>query len=86
MINKVIKRNRENTPHMKRTLTIELNQLNTCLLFNKFFTLQPFEQAFSWFIQLFFIRVYIKLLTQGGSSALYLIVFDCYKLNWSQVP
>ncbi len=29
MINKVIKRNKENTPHLKETLTIELNQVNT---------------------------------------------------------
>ncbi len=33
MINKVIKRNKENTSHLKRTLTIELNQVNTYLTF-----------------------------------------------------
>ncbi len=35
MINKVIKRNKENTPHLKGTLTIELNQVNTCLTFQQ---------------------------------------------------
>ncbi len=30
MINKVIKRNKESTPSLKGTLTIELNQVNTC--------------------------------------------------------
>ncbi len=34
MINKVIKCNKENASHIKGTLTIELNQVNTC------FTLQ----------------------------------------------
>ena len=32
---KVIKRNRENTPHLKGTLTIELNQINTCFTFQQ---------------------------------------------------
>ncbi len=35
MINKVIKPNKENTPHLKRTLTIELNQVNTCFTFQQ---------------------------------------------------
>ncbi len=37
MINKVIKRNKENTPHLKGTLTIELNQDNTCFTFQQVF-------------------------------------------------
>ncbi len=43
MINKVIKSNKESTPHLKGSLTIEPKQINTYLLFNKYFTLQPFE-------------------------------------------
>ncbi len=35
MINKVIKRNKEYTPHLKGTLTIELNQVNTCFTFKQ---------------------------------------------------
>ncbi len=37
MVNKVIKRNRikQNTPHLKGTLTIELNQCNTCFIFEQ---------------------------------------------------
>ncbi len=35
MINKVIKRNKENTPHLKGTLTIELNHVNTCFIFQQ---------------------------------------------------
>ncbi len=35
MINKVIKRNKENTPHLKGTLTVELNQVNTCITFQQ---------------------------------------------------
>ncbi len=35
MINKVIKRNKENTPHLKGTLTIELNQMNTYFTFQQ---------------------------------------------------
>ena len=34
-INKVTKRNKENTPHLKRTLTIELNQVYTCFTFQE---------------------------------------------------
>ncbi len=34
MVNKVIKRKKENNPHLKWTLTIEINQVDT---------LQPFE-------------------------------------------
>ncbi len=34
MINKVIKCNKENTPHLKGTLTIELNQVNTFFYFS----------------------------------------------------
>ncbi len=32
---KVIKRNKENTPHLKRPLAIELNQVNTCFTFQQ---------------------------------------------------
>ncbi len=35
MINKVINRNKENTPHLKGNLTIELNQVNTCFPFQQ---------------------------------------------------
>ncbi len=35
MINKVIKRNKENTPHLKGTLAIQLNQVNTCFTFQQ---------------------------------------------------
>ncbi len=35
MINKVIECNKENTPHLKGTLTIELNQINTCFTFQQ---------------------------------------------------
>ncbi len=31
------------TPHLKGTLTIELSQVNTVLLFNKYFTWHYFE-------------------------------------------
>ncbi len=35
MINKVIKRNKESTPHLKGHLTIELNQINTCFTYQQ---------------------------------------------------
>ncbi len=35
MINEVIKRNKERTPHIKGHLTIELNQTNTCFTFQQ---------------------------------------------------
>ncbi len=42
MVNKVIKRNKENTPHLKGTLTIELNQCNTCFTFEQVIYLTTF--------------------------------------------
>ncbi len=39
MINKVIKPNKENTPQLKGTLTIELNQVNTCFTFQQVLSL-----------------------------------------------
>ena len=35
MINMVVKHNKENTLHLKGTLTIEINQVNTCFTFQQ---------------------------------------------------
>ena len=69
MINKVMKRN---TPHLKRTLTIGLNQVNTCF---------TFQQVF--YFATFWIGILLVHATFVYQSVLYFSHLN-YSSNWHQ--
>ncbi len=78
MINKVMKCNKENTPHLKRTLTIGLNQVNTCFTFQ-----QVFYFATLWICILLVLATFIY------QSVLYFFTlytkFECFSV-WVCYP
>ncbi len=60
MINKVIKRNKESTPHLKGHLSIELNQINTYFTFQQVLYLASLWIGILLVHSTFFIRVYTE--------------------------